>query len=95
MQKQKFFERNLTIHKQRVEKARLSAEEKERKAKKLTALKESLTIEIGLWVDEASIRDALSNVETEKKKREFLKIELDFRQLVLGTKCERSLFYMS
>ena len=71
--------------------------EKEKKAKNLAALKESLTLDIqkfGLWVEESQIDDALSEMDSTKSKRQAIKVQLDFRNKVLETKCERSLFFL-
>lgn len=73
-------------------------EEKERKAKNLAAAKEQLTLDIqeyGLWVDESEITQGLEKQETIKSKRQALKAQLHFRNKVLETKCDRSLFFLS
>ena len=82
LQKKVHFQRKQSIYEQRAEKLRKTAEDKEKKARNLSTLKEQLTVEIariGLWADESDINDALSNMKTVKDKREALKLQLDLR----------------
>ena len=99
LQRKLYFERKQLIYEARAEKLRKAHEEKERKAKNLAELKENLTLNIeksgGLWVDEAAISNGLRKIKTKKGKREALKLQLGFRNKVLGVKCDRSLLFLS
>ena len=65
----------------------------------LSAEKEKLTHQLeeieGLPADEAAGVKQLALSKSEKKKRAPLKIQLTFRQNVLGSNCEKTLFYLS
>ena len=65
----------------------------------MSAEKEKLTHQLeevgGLWADEAAAIKQLALCKSEKKKRPALKIQLTFRQKVLGCNCEKTLFYLS
>ena len=66
-----YFERELKIHEQRVQKLKKPADDKETKARNLSILKEQLTVEIGkvgLWVDKSAIDSTLSKLKTVKNK---------------------------
>ena len=97
-QKKIFFQRKQQIFEYKAEKMKTALEEKDKKARNLLSLKESLTVEInkaGLWVDESAIDSSLEVLPTVKQKKEALKLQLDFRSKVLDTKCDRSLFFLS
>ena len=97
VQKKQFFDRKKIIHEKRAAKFKNAVEEKERKAKD-AATKERLVGQIsefgGLW-DELSVHKNLKVMKSEKEKRLALKIQLNFRNKVLGVKCDKSLFFMS
>ena len=97
-QTEMYLKRKSDIFNSRFEKMQNAEEEKRRKAKNLSDLKERLTLDIqqfGLWVEESQIDEGLSKLDTVKSKRQALKIQLDFRNKVLEAKCERSLFHLS
>ena len=48
----------------------------------------------GLW-DATEIKGKINKMRDDKERRLALKVQLNFRQKVLGAKCDRSLFYLS
>ena len=98
-QKQLYHQRKIAIHQARAEKLQSSIEGKRKKELALTAEKEKLTHQIekirGLWSSEKVAKEKLSSFKTEKEKRAALKTQLFFRQKVLGTSCDKNLFFMS
>ena len=73
-------------------------EEKERKEKRVAEEKERLLRELddfgGLW-DIDMVDTKLSNFSSDKEKRIALKIQLNFRQKVIGVKCGKRFFTLS
>ena len=70
-------------------------EEKQRKEKLLSTKKEKLVKQInefaGLWdLNDISIK--LKKFQTQKDKTLALKVQLNFRQKILGVRCNRSFF---
>ena len=70
-------------------------EEKQRKEKLLSTKKEKLLKQInefgGLWdLNDISIK--LKKFQTQKDKTLALKVQLNFRQKILGVRCNRSFF---
>ena len=70
-------------------------EEKQRKEKLLSTKKEKLVKQInefgGLWdLNDISIK--LKKFQTQKVKTLALKVQLNFRQKILGVRCNRSFF---
>ena len=98
-QKQLYYQRKIAIHQTRAEKLQSSIEEKRKKELAQSAEKEKLTHQIeeigDLWSSEKVAKEKLSSFKTEKEKRAALKTQLIFRQKVLGTNCDKNLFYMS
>ena len=62
--------------------------EKERLAKEIEKVG-------GLWCSKEAAENYLKKLKTEKEKKSVLKIQLGFRQKVLGVDCDKSLFFLS
>ena len=86
------------IHKKLVEKMESTAKKKQEKERVTLIEKERLTEQIshhgGLWLEE-DISVELAKLKTDPAKWLALKIQLNFRNKVIETKCDKSLFYMS
>ena len=97
-QRKLYLARKLLMYEQRVAKFKSDQEEKRRKAIALATEKESLVKQIeehgGLW-DAGNIEAHLAKINSPKAKCLAFKIQLNFRKIVLGSACKRSLFFMS
>ena len=86
------------IQETQIAKLRESMEEKERKEKSQAEEREKLLKQLneygGLWED-AEVEEKVATFLTEKEKKSALKVQLCFRQKVIGSKCHRSYFTMS
>ena len=91
-------ERKQKIHELRTAGFKNDLEERARKAQEQAEEKERLLRQVeemgGLWEAELVSKN-LKKHSTEREKRFALKIQLNFRQKVLGAKCDRTLFHMS
>ena len=97
-QRQLYIKNKKEIFKKKSLRLQNSMEEKQRKEKLLSTEKEKLVKQInefgGLW-DLNDIPIKLKKFQTEKDKKLALKVQLHFRQKVLGVRCNRSLFAMT
>ena len=98
LQKEVYFKRKMMIHVTRAERLGKNMEERRRKEMNLVLEKERLAKEIekvgGLWCSKEAAENYLKKLKTEKEKKSVLKIQLGFRQKVLGVDCDKSLFFV-
>ena len=86
------------IHKKLVEKIENRTRKKQEKECVTLIKKERLTEQITHYGDfwlEQNISVELAKLKTDPEKRLALKLQLNFRNEVLESKCDKSLFYMS
>ena len=97
-QKALYFKNKKVILEKKTMKLKQGMEEKERKEKRVAEEKERLLRELddfgGLW-DIDMVDTKLSNFSSDKEKRIALKIQLNFRQKVIGVKCGKRFFTLS
>ena len=97
-QKALYFKNKKAILEKKTMKLKQGMEEKERKEKRVAEEKERLLRELddfgGLW-DIDMVDTKLSNFSSDKEKRIALKIQLNFRQKVIGVKCGKRFFTLS
>ena len=97
LQKSKYLERLSKIHIQRALKLKSAIEKKQIKDQAKCLEKEHLTEQIakvgGLWKE--NLENHLSEFKNENQCRLALKLQLNFRNKVLGVNCDKKLFHLS
>ena len=87
----------MMVHVTRAERLGTNMEERRRKEMNLMLEKKRMAKEIekvgGLWCSKEAAENYLKKLKTEKEKKSVLKIQLGFRQKVLGVDCDKSIFF--
>ena len=87
----------MMVHVTRAERLGTNMEERRRKEMNLMLEKKRMAKEIEkvdwLWCSKEAAENYLKKLKTEKEKKSARKIQLGFRQKVLGVDCDKSIFF--